>query len=102
MPLNTVKDESAINVVGRHSNTQLIFEVKDHGIGIPEDDLPLVFDRFYRVDRSRSQNNGHGLGLSIAKKIVDEHKGSITVKSKSDEGTTFVVHLPLKQPDKML
>ena len=69
---------------------------RDQGIGIGEEDLPHIFDRFYRADVSRTkiQTKGYGLGLSIAKKITDLHKGVMKVKSKIDKGTTFIVQLP--------
>jgi signal transduction histidine kinase len=70
--------------------------VNDTGQGIPEADLPHIFDRFYRVDKSRSrERGGSGLGLSIAQKIVEAHKGRITVSSKIGVGTTFDVFIPL-------
>lgn len=72
--------------------------VSDTGIGIDEKDLPHIFERFYRVDRARTrQNGGHGLGLSIAKWIVDLHRGQITVRSKLHVGSTFTVKLPQKR-----
>lgn len=72
------------------------FEIKNSGKKIPEDQLPLLFDRFYRVDESRTNGskNGYGLGLSIAKKIVDLHHGEITVKS-DETATTFTFYLPI-------
>lgn len=70
--------------------------VTDSGVGIPEADLPHVFERFYRVDKSRSrERGGSGLGLSIAQKIVEAHKGRITVSSKVGVGTTFDVYVPV-------
>jgi two-component system, OmpR family, sensor kinase len=70
--------------------------VSDTGVGIPEADLVHVFERFYRVDKSRSrERGGSGLGLSIAQKIVEAHKGRITVSSKVGEGTTFDVYIPI-------
>jgi two-component system OmpR family sensor kinase len=66
--------------------------VSDDGPGIPEQDLPHIFDRFYRADKSRSQSNGRvGLGLAITKAIVDAHKGSISVSSQPGKGSTFTV-----------
>lgn len=71
------------------------FEVKDSGIGIPLEALPRIFDRFYRQDKSRTrQTGGHGLGLAIAKNIVDASRGSIQVDSQPGEGSTFKVRLP--------
>jgi signal transduction histidine kinase len=69
--------------------------VLDQGYGIVPEDLPNIFNRFYRSDKSRSKTEGYGLGLSIAKKIINNHKGTISVKSNPGKGTTFIIDLPI-------
>jgi PAS domain S-box-containing protein len=68
--------------------------ISDTGIGIPQKDLPFIFQKFYRVSRKGNEIPGAGLGLSFVKQIIDLHKGLITVKSKENEGTTFIIKLP--------
>jgi signal transduction histidine kinase len=69
--------------------------VKDTGLGIPEEDLGQLFERFYRVDKDRSRaSGGSGLGLAISKQIVEMHGGSISVKSEVGTGSVFEVNLP--------
>jgi len=89
-----VNGKIAMEIVGKYKE----FDVKivDNGIGISKQDLPHVFERFYRADSSRSKNNsdGYGLGLSIAKNIVDNNQGSISVKSILGKGSEFLVKLP--------
>lgn len=74
----------------------IVFKIIDHGIGISEADLPHIFDRFYRADNARTKNGseGYGLGLSIAKKIVEAHTGKLEVTSQINHGTTFTISLP--------
>jgi len=71
-------------------------EIRDTGIGIPAGDIPYIFDRFYRVDKSRNQESGGaGLGLAIVKRIVDMHSGQIDVSSRPGSGTCIVIRLPI-------
>lgn len=71
-------------------------EVKDWGVGIPADQQTLIFNRFYRADKSRNRETGNaGLGLAISKGIIENHQGNISVESQPDEGTCFIVRLPL-------
>ena len=72
-------------------------KVIDNGLGIPEEDLNRIFDRFYRVDKARTREmGGPGLGLSIAKEILDQNKGSIDIKSEKGKGTEVVIRIPTK------
>jgi signal transduction histidine kinase len=74
-----------------------VIQVRDNGIGIPENDLPYIFERFYRVDKKRSRKTGgFGLGLAIAQQIVQSHGGGISLKSVVKEGTILQISLPLK------
>ena len=77
--------------------------IRDTGPGIPAEDLPHIFDRFYRTEKSRTRSKtpGFGLGLSIAYWIIDNHKGKIEVESKEGEGTAFKIFLPVFNPDKI-
>jgi signal transduction histidine kinase len=71
--------------------------VKDNGCGIPDKDLPHLFERFYRVDKGRSrEKGGTGLGLSIVKHVVELHDGSVSVRSEIGKGTTFSFSLPYR------
>ena len=87
------KKNSSIKIFANKIGNKVAISVSDEGVGIDEKDLPHVFDRFYRVEESRSKKNvsGYGLGLSIAKKIVEMHRGTIDVKSEKDKGTIFTV-----------
>ena len=81
-----------------HSGDKLSLQVSDNGVGIPPENLPYIFNRFYRVDPSRNRNTGGtGLGLAIVKAIVETHGGHISVVSegKAGQGSTFTVELPL-------
>lgn len=90
-------DGGNIHVTLRRMGRDAVLEIADTGVGIPEADLPHVFDRFYRVDKARSRDTGGtGLGLSIVQQIVRLHAGSVTVASEMGKGTTFTVQLPVK------
>jgi signal transduction histidine kinase len=90
-------NKTQIKIASRKSNHHIDITVTDQGIGMDEKDLPHIFDRFYRADKSRSKISGYGLGLSIAKEIVKSHNGTLTVESKPEKGTTFTVQLPLRK-----
>lgn len=80
--------------------SQAIIKVNDTGVGIPDDSIPHVFDRFYRVDKSRESSTGNsGLGLSIVQRIVELHYGHIEVESEVDKGTQFKVTLPISSDE---
>ena len=88
-------DGGKITVSMKTTDDQMILSIKDQGLGIPKQDLPKIFDRFYRVDRARSRaQGGTGLGLAIAKEIIKQHKGFIWAKSEYGKGSTFTIVLP--------
>jgi two-component system, OmpR family, sensor histidine kinase ResE len=90
-----VPDSASVVISGRTDERGLYFEVSDQGPGIPEEDLPFLFERFYKADKSRTRGvSGTGLGLAIAKNIIDAHRGNIAVKSKLGQGTTFSFFIP--------
>ena len=78
----------------------MCLEVEDNGNGIPEQDLPRIFERFFRVDKARSREmGGTGLGLSIVKHLAQAMKGTVHASSRIGQGTRFVVKLPRAAPD---
>ncbi|HES8784435.1 TPA: cell wall metabolism sensor histidine kinase VicK [Streptococcus pyogenes] len=91
-------DGGKITVRMKTTDTQLIISISDQGLGIPKTDLPLIFDRFYRVDKARSRaQGGTGLGLAIAKEIIKQHHGFIWAKSDYGKGSTFTIVLPYEK-----
>ncbi|MBQ6836293.1 MAG: HAMP domain-containing protein [Clostridia bacterium] len=90
------KKDGAVYVNGAIEDKMAVISVRDTGIGIPESDLPRIFERFYRVDKARSrERGGTGLGLAIAKEITEQHGGSMSISSVYGEGTTLTMKLPL-------
>ena len=90
--------EGNVQLDALHADHQVGIRIADSGIGLDKEEIPLIFERFYRADPSRGLITGTGLGLSIARRIIDEHGGSIEVMSVKGEGTTFVIWLPVCQP----
>ncbi|MHC4406376.1 MAG: sensor histidine kinase, partial [Planctomycetota bacterium] len=90
------RDGGSVRVSATTDNEEVAVKISDTGIGIPREELPHIYDRFYRVDKARSRaNGGSGLGLSICRTIVEAHGGTITAQSESEAGTTFEIRLPL-------
>lgn len=88
-----------IEIAVIEKETKVLIQIKDTGVGIEKKEIPRIFERFYRVDNSRSRNSGGtGLGLAIVKHIVEAHKGSISVQSEVDKGSTFTISLEKVPP----
>lgn len=85
-----------VTVMTEADKKWLVIKIKDTGIGISKEDLPHIFDRFYRVDQARSKEKvaGFGLGLSLARKVIEIHKGTMEISSVLGKGTTFTIKLP--------
>jgi PAS domain S-box-containing protein len=93
--LNYTMEGGLVTVSTYRRGQQVVIEVKDNGIGIGDEDLPLIFERFYRADKTRRMDTGNsGLGLTIARKIVEAHHGLIEVESQVNQGSTFRIVLP--------
>jgi len=91
------RPNGSVIVTGNFTDTELSMTVQDTGIGIPEESIPHLFEKFYRVGEHEGKATGTGLGLSICKQIIQGHNGRIEVKSKIGVGTSFGVHIPRMQ-----
>lgn len=99
--INYSKEDSKVVVKVKQKDNQVEISFSDNGIGISPEDQGRIFERFYRVDPSRSRaTGGTGLGLSISKHIVNQHGGEIAVKSKLGKGSTFIVTLPIRETER--
>ncbi|MEQ8197675.1 MAG: HAMP domain-containing sensor histidine kinase [Clostridiaceae bacterium] len=91
-----LKEKGKVRVILSREQETIVIKVIDNGIGIPEQNLPFIFERFYRSDLSRSSDTGgSGIGLTITKAFVEAHAGEITVKSKEGKGTAFTITFPV-------
>jgi heavy metal sensor kinase len=94
--INYTQEKGNINISVKRENRNALVEIQDNGIGIPDNDLPHIFRRFYRVHKDRSQKlGGNGLGLAIVKLITEIHNGEIQVESQVGKGTSFIVKIPV-------
>lgn len=95
---NAVKytpDGGNIRITLSDTDNSVIFNIRDSGIGIPKEEIPYIFERFYRADKSRNRNTGgSGIGLAIVKSVVSAHGGTVDVESRLNEGSNFIVKLP--------
>jgi two-component system sensor histidine kinase SenX3 len=93
--INYTPPGGRVEVTGGMEGSEIVIEIADTGIGIPEGKLSRIFERFYRVDKARSKaTGGTGLGLSIVRHVAENHGGRVTVESTLGEGSVFTVHLP--------
>jgi len=89
-------DSGPIRIIYKSHKSYAIIRIADKGIGIPQEELPHIFEPFYRVDKSRAKDTGgYGLGLSLCKTIMEAHDGKIEVQSRPEEGTTVSLFFPL-------
>jgi len=94
-------DSGSIRLDAVEEEDGVVIRLIDTGTGIPKEDLPFVFERFYKADKARTSGGktGTGIGLAIVKNVIDAHHGSVDVSSVLGEGTTFTIRLPYTQPD---
>jgi len=89
------QEKGQIRINFNENKDQVIFSITDNGFGIPNEELPFIFERFYRADKSRNRDTGgSGIGLAIVKSIIQAHQGEIEAISTLDVGSTFTVKLP--------
>jgi two-component system phosphate regulon sensor histidine kinase PhoR len=94
--INYSKAGSTVWIEAAHDGPELLIAVRDQGVGIPQQHLPRLFERFYRVDKARSRDHGGtGLGLAIVKHIALVHGGRVSVTSAVGKGSTFILQLPV-------
>lgn len=90
-------EDGAIDIIAKRQENNIVIEIRDNGIGIPKEDLPRLFERFYRVDKARSRTaGGTGLGLAIVKHILQSMNGQIRLESELGKGTSFILYIPFK------
>jgi len=90
------KPDGKVFITLTSHDDKAVLEIKDTGVGISEEHLPFIFERFYRIDKARSRSSGgSGLGLAICKGVIEKHYGTVTVQSVLGEGTTFLIQLPI-------
>ncbi|MGP4062554.1 two-component system histidine kinase PnpS [Halobacillus sp. H74] len=95
--INYTSDHGEVSLTFEESENHIMVSITDNGVGIPEEEISRIFERFYRVDKARSRNSGGtGLGLAIVKHIVEAHQGTIHVESVLERGTTFHIEIPKK------
>ncbi|GHV17531.1 hypothetical protein FACS189425_03970 [Clostridia bacterium] len=94
----TPQGQGLIEIFAGNLYNNVYIKVQDNGIGIPQKDLPRIFERFYRIDKARARDKGGtGLGLAIAQEIINMHGGSITIESKINKGTEVIITLPISE-----
>ncbi len=95
---NYSNENAKLKINVNQLDKNIVIQITDTGIGIPEESLPYIFERFYRVDSSRTrESGGSGIGLTIVKQLIEAHKGTIKVESELNVGSTFTIILPIKQ-----
>jgi len=86
-------EKGFVNITATNGENKIIISIEDTGRGIPQEDIDKIFDKFYRTDKSRKENEGYGMGLTISKRIIEIHNGKISVESRENSGTLFTVEI---------